>query len=178
MRSNDCALGPEIVCEQVSGSLTSIAENSEADYVSSGTVTIGSSAYVLTSSSTSVDSGVFIDRRHRALPETAGLQMQHPETHQAVELDADDEFGGHNVPTPASSSYSGCCSCCRRGVSHACRTVIDKGRQAALGAGELIGSVDLGRRTRQLFSLRTIKDRLPITHWMPQYRYGVISSAV
>lgn len=172
MEPEDGASDAGIVVEPVGGSSTSIADHSETDYASSVAMTLGSSTCV-TLSSTSVDSGVSIDRGHCALPQAAGSQLQRLKTHSAVELDdADGEFDGRNVAEHAPSSYSGCCSCCCRGLALECRTVIEKGRGAAVEAAEIVDKMELRRRTRQLISLQTIKDRLPITKWMPEYRYG------
>ena len=79
-----------------------------------------------------------------------------------------------------SESSSCSCSgddCCNRRYSSflhdkkaACRSCAASSREFVAEVGELIGSVDVRRRAKRLFTLQTVLDTFPITKWLPKYR--------
>ena len=68
-------------------------------------------------------------------------------------------------------------NCCSRSCSKfwrerrtACRTCAAGSRQFVEEVGELIGEMELRRRVKRFFTLKTIMDWLPVTKWLPKYR--------
>jgi len=141
-----------------------VSAEDEDDYVGGYSVVIGGRSTTVDGSSVgvgtvSVDSGVFAE---------PGLSID-------MLADEDDDNDNGDVELELVDEEDGGCCCCRnssccRDEAIYCRTCGRNGCEFVGEVGELIGKLELRRRARQLFSVQTIKDRLPITTWLPKYR--------
>lgn len=117
-------------------------------------------------SSISVDSGIYAGGRRRAQKTESQTTLP-----TAVSGINDDDGCDGKDPSSASEDASGCCcgNCCR-GMALRCRSMAAGGREFLQEIGDMIGKLQVRRKAKQLFRLKTIKDRLPIAKWLPKYR--------
>ena len=88
----------------------------------------------------------------------------------------DNEANGEFIIRNSSSSLSESsrsqnARCCHN-VSVTCSSYASNGREFITEVGGLVSSLQLRRRARNLCTaLQTIKHRIPITKWLPRYRW-------